>query len=202
MKGLRSQKLFVRLLLCMEKEQCLKVLPAIGFCTSKMGILIWRMNPTVINYIQLDQQWLNQLLREKLCQMASKLVDQMDYDKKKTVVNPLPSMGKFQKLSTWVPHNKKCKQQKLILQNHCQFIHSTLLNTWSQTAFSSTALSVTGDEKWYIYVNMKQQNKEWVNPNKQAALRAKQGPLLRQFNWRNQKRRWNKLNELNSTSFI
>jgi len=79
-------------------------------------------------------------------------------------------MGKVQKLGAWVPH--ALSQNKL---QRSMIATSLLAHLKATHGHKQRFLYriVTGDEKWCVYVNMKQR-KEWLSPKKQATPQAKQ----------------------------
>lgn len=116
-----------------------------------------------------NEERLEVLLQEDPKQTTRELAKKMDYSPQ-TVLNHLNTMGKVQKLGAWVPHElsqsnkdhriKVCAsllaRHRLAFQQHRPFLR----------------LIVTGDEKWCLYVNMKQR-KEWVCKNDKASPRVK-----------------------------
>ena len=119
--------------------------------------------------IEFDEERLNQLLHENPRQTTRELAEQMDCDQK-TVVNHLHSMGKVQKLGAWVPHtlSENNKNQRSTIAAGLLARHRSTHGHKQRFLYRI----VTGDEKWCLYVNMKQR-KEWLSPKKQATPRAK-----------------------------
>jgi histone-lysine N-methyltransferase SETMAR len=120
--------------------------------------------------VEFDEERLVALLQENNRQTTRELAEQMGCDQS-TIVRHLQSMGKVQKLGSWVPHelNQNNKNQRVTA---C----ASLLARHRQAAAEHRpflSLIVTGDEKWCLYVNMKQR-KEWVDKEQQANPRVKQ----------------------------
>lgn len=117
-----------------------------------------------------DEERLNQLLHENPRQTTRELAEQMDCDKK-TVVNHLHSMGKVQKFGAWVPHclSEKNRNQRITIAASLLARHRSTHSHKERFLYRI----VTGDEKWCLYINMRQR-KEWLSPDKKATPRAKQ----------------------------
>lgn len=119
---------------------------------------------------EFDEERLNKLLHEDARQTTRELAEQMDCDQK-TVVNHLKSMGKVQKMGAWVPHllTENNKNQRSTISASLLARHRSTHGHKQQFLYRI----VTGDEKWCLYVNMKQR-KEWRSREEQSTPRAKQ----------------------------
>lgn len=117
-----------------------------------------------------DEEQLNQLLHEDGRQTTRELGEKLGCDHS-TIVRHLASMGKVQKLGAWVPHllSENNKNQRSTLAAGLLARHRATHGHKQRFLYRI----VTGDEKWCLYVNMKQR-KEWLSPDKQATPRAKQ----------------------------
>ncbi|KFD51202.1 hypothetical protein M513_07966, partial [Trichuris suis] len=87
-----------------------------------------------------------------------------------TVSRHLLSMGKVQKMGSWVPH-QLCRDDKI---RRVSAAGSLLARYRQAVAQRRPFLSqiITSDEKWCLYFNMKQ-TKEWLSPGKDPTPRAK-----------------------------
>ena len=80
-------------------------------------------------------------------------------------------MGKVQKCGAWVPHalSDNNKNQRATISAGLLARHRSTHGHKQRFLYRI----VTGDEKWCLYINMKQR-KEWLSPGKQATLHMKQ----------------------------
>ena len=119
---------------------------------------------------EFDEVRLNQLLHEDARQTTRELAERIGFNKS-TVAEHLQSMGKVQKLGAWVPHvlSENNKNQRSTIAASLLARHLSTHGHKQRFLYRI----VTGDEKWCLYVNMKQR-KEWLSPEKQATPRAKQ----------------------------
>ena len=83
----------------------------------------------------------------------------------------LHSMGKVQKCGAWVPHalSDNNKNQRATISAGLLARHRSTHGHKQRFLYRI----VTGDEKWCLYINMKQR-KEWLSPSKQVTPRVKQ----------------------------
>ena len=118
---------------------------------------------------EFDEDHLKTLVKEDGRQTCRELAEKMN-SSAMTISRHLESLGFVQKLGAWVPHalteNNKNKRLKIAAQHLARhratrdhkrrFLHRI----------------VTGDEKWCLYVNVKQR-KEWVAPESTPKPRIK-----------------------------
>ena len=116
-----------------------------------------------------DKDHLKALLKEESRQTSRELAKKMNCDQK-TIFNHLYSMGFAKKLGVWVPHELS-KNKKV---NHLQIASQHLIRYRATHGHKQCFLYqiVMGDEKWCLYINMKQR-KEWVAPGNMPKLRVK-----------------------------
>ncbi len=116
-----------------------------------------------------NEEKLNALIHENPRQTTRELAETMQISHM-TISRHLHSMGKVQKLGSWVPHqlDDRNKNQRITISASLLARHRQALNEHQ----SFLKRIITGDEKWCMYVNMKQR-KGWVSPNKQATPRVK-----------------------------
>lgn len=109
---------------------------------------------------QFDDGRLVELLKEDSRQTSKELGEKIGCSQR-TIINHLHSLGYTQKTGAWLPHmlTEKNKETRLLIagQNLARHRatrghHDRFLNR-----------IVTGDEKWCLYVNMRQR-KEWTAP--------------------------------------
>jgi len=120
--------------------------------------------------VDFDEERLQTILREDNRQTTRELAEKLDCAPQ-TVLNHLNALGKVQKLGAWVPHEltQSTRNQRVTT---C----ASLLARYRRAANQQRPflpLIVTGDEKWVLYINMKQR-KEWVDKDQQATPRVKQ----------------------------
>ena len=79
-------------------------------------------------------------------------------------------MGFVKKLGVWVPHelSENNKQNRLQIASQHLTCHRAIRSYKQRFLYRI----VTGDEKWCLYINMKQR-KEWVAPGDMSKLRVK-----------------------------
>jgi len=118
---------------------------------------------------ELDEVELKALLKEDGRQTSRELAGKMNCDHK-TVLNHLNALGFTQKLGAWVPHNltDKNKENRFLIASQHLARHRGTRGHKHRFLYRI----VTGDEKWCIYVNMKQR-KEWVAPERTPKPRVK-----------------------------
>ena len=118
-----------------------------------------------------DEDRLNASIRDDPRQSTRELGNMMNCDQS-TIVRHLHSMGKVQKLGVWVPYvlSENNKNQRVTICASLLARHR--LARQQHRPFLSQI--VTGDEKWCLYINIKNR-KEWLSPNEQATPRAKGG---------------------------
>ena len=88
----------------------------------------------------------------------------------KTIPNHPHSMGFAKKLEVWVPHELSENNKKYRLQIASQHLAHHQATCSHKQCFLYQI--VTGDEKWCLYINMKQR-KEWVAPGDMQKPRVK-----------------------------
>ena len=120
--------------------------------------------------IELDEKQLNQFLHEDSHQTTRELAEKMECSHT-AVEKHLHSMGKVQKCGAWVPHalNNNNKNQRATISAGLIARHRSTHENKQQFLYAI----VTGDEKWCLYINMKQR-KEWLSPKKKPTPRVKQ----------------------------
>ena len=140
------------------------------FSRFKSGNFDLKDVPHTVRTTNLDEGYLNSLIQEDPRQTTRELANIMGCDHT-TIVRHLKSMGKVQKLGSWVPHvlNENSKNQRVSISASLLARHHSA----RQQHQSFLSRIVTGDEKWCLYVNFKQR-REWLSPDKQATPRAKQ----------------------------
>ncbi|RWR98798.1 Histone-lysine N-methyltransferase SETMAR-like protein, partial [Dinothrombium tinctorium] len=119
--------------------------------------------------VEYDEKRLNQLLHENSRQTTRELAEKMECSHT-TIEKHLHSMGKVQKFGAWIPHALSDNNN-----NQRATISAGLLARHRSTHGHKKRFLyriVTGDEKWCLYINMKQR-KEWLSPVKQATPRVK-----------------------------
>ena len=118
---------------------------------------------------EIDEDHLKALLKEKSRQTSRKLAEKMNCDQK-TILNHLHSMGFAEKLGVWVPYDLSENNKENGLQIASQhFARHRATRGYKQRFLYRI---VTGDEKWCLYINMKQR-KEWVAPGDTPKPRVK-----------------------------
>lgn len=88
-----------------------------------------------------------------------------------TISRHLKSMGFTQKMGSWVPHKLTAKNKEMRIEITSQHLDRHQVTRGHKQRFLYRI--VTGDEKWCLYVNLKQR-KEWVAPGKTPKPRVKQ----------------------------
>ena len=119
---------------------------------------------------ELDEGRLNQLVHENSHQTTRELAEKMECFHT-AIEKHLHSMGKVQKCGAWVPHvlSDNNKNHQATTSAGLLARHRSTHGHKQQFLFAI----VTGDEKWCLYINMKQR-KEWLSSCKQATPRVKQ----------------------------
>ena len=118
---------------------------------------------------EFDKDHLKELLKEESRQTSRELAKKMDCDQK-TILNHLHSTGFSKKLGVWVPHELSENNKENCLQIAFQhFAHHRATCSHKQCSLYQI---ITRDEKWCLYVNMKQR-KEWVAPGDTPKPRVK-----------------------------
>lgn len=158
---LRPTKMLVRFVLCMEKNQCLKVSPAVGFWALKMGILTPRTEYTPVGQMSLmKSDWINFFMKIDVKHLKNRC------NRCTVIKNHLRSMGMVQKLGSWVPHSLSENDK-----NKRSTMAASLLVRHRSTHGHKQRFHYTGHRKWRLHVNMKQR-KEWLSSQNQATPRA------------------------------
>jgi [histone H3]-lysine36 N-dimethyltransferase SETMAR len=127
--------------------------------------------------VELDEETLNELLHEDPRQTTREIAEKMKCSHI-TIERHLHSMGKVRKYGAWLPHvlNESNKNLRCTISAGLLARHRSTQGHKQQFLYRI----VTGDEKWCLYVNMKQR-KEWLSPDKQATPRVKQDPHPRKM---------------------
>ena len=125
-----------------------------GLRSLKMAILTSTTRPAAEDHLEL-------LLKKESRQTSRELAQKMNCDQK-TILNHLHSMGFAEKLRVWVPHHELSENNK---ENYLQIAFQRLARHRATHGHKQRFLYriVAGDEKWCLYINMKQR-KEWVAP--------------------------------------
>ena len=120
--------------------------------------------------IELDESQLDQIIHEDprlSIRELAKIIDSTPA----TVSRHLSAMGKVQKLGAWIPHvlSDNNRVQRFTIAGSLLACHK---DTRSHKQRFLHRI-ITGDEKWCLYVNIKQR-KQWVNRSEQPTPRVKQ----------------------------
>lgn len=120
--------------------------------------------------VTFDEELLNKLIHEDPRHSTRELAEQMNCHHS-TVAEHLHSMGKVQKFGAWVPYvlNDNIRNQRSTIVAGLLARHRATHGHNERFLYRI----ITGDEKWCLYVNMKQR-KQWLSPDKQATPRVKQ----------------------------
>ena len=118
---------------------------------------------------EFDEDHLKALLKEESLQTSRELAEKINCDQK-TILNHLHSMGFAEKLEVWVPHELSENNEENRLQIVCQHLVRHRATRGHKQRFLYRI--VTEDEKWCLYINMKQR-KEWVAPGDTPKPRVK-----------------------------
>ena len=118
---------------------------------------------------EFDEDHLKALLKEESRQTSRQLAEKMNCNQK-TILNHLHSMGFVEKLGVWVPHelSENNKENRLQIASQHLACHRATRNHKQCFLYRI----ITGDEKWCLYINMKQR-KEWVAPGDTPKPRVK-----------------------------
>ena len=109
---------------------------------------------------EFDKDHLKALWKEESRQTSRELAAKMNCDQK-TILNHLHSMGFAEKLGVWTPHELSENNKENRLQIASQHLARYQATRGHKQRFLYRI--VTGDEKWCLYINMKQK-KKWVAP--------------------------------------
>ena len=107
---------------------------------------------------EFDKDHLKALLKEKSYQTNRELAEKINCDQK-TILNHLHSMEFAKKLGVWVPRELSENNKENCLQ--IALPHLTCHQAIHGHKQCFLYRTVTGDEKWCLYINMKQR-KEWL----------------------------------------
>ena len=119
---------------------------------------------------EFDEDHLKALLKEDGRQTCRDLAEKMNSNAM-TVSRHLESIGFTQKLGAWVPHELTEKNKENRFKIGAQHLARHRATRGHKQRFLYRI--VTGDEKWCLYVNMKQR-KEWVASGETPNPRVKQ----------------------------
>ena len=106
---------------------------------------------------EFDEDHLKALLKEE-SRLSRELAEKINCDQKR-ILNHLDSMGFAKKSGVWVPHELSENNKENRLQIASQHLARHRATCGHKQRFLYRI--VTGDEKWCLYINMKQR-KEWV----------------------------------------
>ena len=109
---------------------------------------------------EFDKDHLKALLKQESRQTSRELAEKINCDQK-TILNHLHSMGFAEKLGVWVPHELSENNKENCLQIASQHLARHRATRSHKQRFLYRI--ITGDEKWCLYINMKQR-KKWVVP--------------------------------------
>ena len=118
---------------------------------------------------EFDKDHLKALLKEESHQTSRELSEKTNCNQK-MILNHLHSIGFAEKLGVWVPHelSKNNKENRLQIA----FQHLTCHQATRGHKQHFLYQIITGDEKWCLYINMKQR-KKWVPPGDMPKPRVK-----------------------------
>lgn len=119
---------------------------------------------------EFDEEHLKALLKEDGRQTSRELAEKMNISAM-TISRHLQSIGFTQKLGAWVPHELNEENKENRLQIAAQHLARHRATRGHKQRFLYRI--ITGDEKWCLYVNVKQR-KEWVAPGETLKPRVKQ----------------------------
>ena len=130
-----------------------------GLQSSKMAILTSTTHPTAEDLLNLTKTISKQFLKEEICQTSLELAKKMNCDQKK-ILTHFHSMGFAKKLGVWVPHelSKNNKENCLQIASQHRACHQATRSHKQRFLYRI----VTGDEKWCLYINMKQKRNGWL----------------------------------------
>lgn len=128
------------------------------FAKFKNGELDLDDTPRTGRPLEFDEEHLKALLKEDGHQTCRELAEKMDCGLA-TISRHLQSTGFTQKLGAWVPHELTEKNKEKRLTIAAQHLARHRSTRGHKQRFLHRI--VTGDEKWCLYINMKQR-KEWV----------------------------------------
>ena len=114
---------------------------------------------------EFDKDHLKALLKEESCQTSHELPKKINCDQK-MILNHHYSMG----LGVWMPHELSKNNKENCPQIASQHLAHHQATHGHKQHFLYRI--ITGDEKWCLYINMKQR-KEWVAPGDMPKLRVK-----------------------------
>ena len=102
---------------------------------------------------EFDEDHLKALLKEESHQTSHELAKKMNCDQK-MILNHLHSMGFAKKLGVWVPHelSENNKENHLQIASQHLACHQAICSHKQRFLYRI----ITGDEKWCLYINMKQ----------------------------------------------
>ena len=118
---------------------------------------------------EFNEEHLKELLKEDGYKTNRELAEKMNCNHE-TILNHLHSMGFAEKLGAGVPHKFSEINKENPLQTAAQYFARHRATCSYKQRF--LYLIVTGDEKWCLYINMKQ-SKEWVAPGDMPKPRVK-----------------------------
>ena len=117
---------------------------------------------------EFDKDHLKAFLKEESCQTSCELAEKINCNQK-MILNHLHSMEFAKKSGVWVPHELSKNNKENCLQIASQHLTSHRTTCSHKQRFLYQI--VMGDEKWCLYINMKQ--KEWVAPGDTPKPRVK-----------------------------
>ena len=105
---------------------------------------------------EFDKDHLQALLKEESRQTSHELAKKINCDQK-MIFNHLNSMGFAEKLGVWMSHELSENNK----ENHLQIASQHLTCHQATCSHKQRFLYriITGDEKWCLYINMKQKKK-------------------------------------------
>lgn len=134
---------------------------------------------------EFDEERLQELLKEDGRQTSRELAEKIGCTHP-TILRHLHSMGFEQKFGAWVPHKLSDQDKENRLQIAAQLLARHRATCGHKERFLQRI--VTGDEKWCLYVNMRQR-KEWVpkgvtpKPRVKKELHPKKTMICVWWNW-------------------
>ena len=105
---------------------------------------------------EFDEDHLKALLKEESRQTSRELAEKMNCDRK-TILNHVHLMGFVENLGVWVPHELSKNNKENCLQIASQHLACHQATRGHKQRFLYRI--ITGNEKWCLYINMKQRKK-------------------------------------------
>ncbi|XP_052827644.1 histone-lysine N-methyltransferase SETMAR-like [Octopus bimaculoides] len=158
-KVLWPQKLLMTFVLCMERVPIALGTARGWYAKFKNGNFDLKDAPRSGRPVEFDEERLNQLLHKSSRQTTRELAEKMECSHT-AIEKHLHSMGKVPKYGVWVLHalSDNNKNQRATISAGLLARHHSTHGHKQRFLYRI----VTGDEKWCLYINMKQ-CKEWLS---------------------------------------